>query len=205
MAKKRRPSPKISKALWPTSDVATLLAWLDHSLKHNDLDFESTVVFRLNQLYTFAQIKRKLSSIWHNYGPEDKPGWPPSLWKDDIFAHGSACLDCINALEDGISDKIAESLKTFEDEYRSRQAQPAARRLRSTSRQNDFPLLQGTPDTVQTTTRSPQKRKYRPLSKSLTPSVIKREIGQVQSPVERTQAVKKRQRIVLEKACILCS
>jgi hypothetical protein len=205
MAKKRWSQTKGPRAEWSIADTITLLAWLNHSLKHEDVEFETTIVSRLNQAYTLPQINRKLSGLWNKHGPADKPRGPRSLWRDDIFVDGSACLEGVNGLEEDILEKIAESTRILEDEYRLKKAQPAARRLRSTSSLIDFPLLRTTPDTPPKSARTPQKLRHRALSNSLTPSAIKREIEQIQSRDEGHSSVKKKQRRLSGKACILGS
>lgn len=200
MAKKKRSLPKGPKAVWPIPDVITLLGWLDHSLGHIDLDFESTVVFRLGGRYTLRQIDRKLSSLWCNYGSNNEAGWPPSLWKKDLLVRGSACLDCIDALHPGISTEISKAARKFEDEYASTQAPPAVRRLRSSSRQNNLSPPRTTADSDQAISGDLRKRSYRPVSKSLTPSAIKREIDQIQPAAERGPSVKRRLQKSSEKA-----
>jgi hypothetical protein len=57
----------------------------------------------------------------------------------------------------------------------------------------------------QRTTRTPQKQRFRPWSKSLTPSAVKREIEQVHSSGETYTSAKKRQQKLPIKASILHS
>ena len=191
MAKKKHPRPTTPRAEWPISDVIALLALLDHTLEHKELDFQNMVVSHLRKAYTIPQIDRKLASLWNAYGPLESR----STWKGDLFEFGSKCLNDANAgLRDDVLEKVARETKALEDKFRSAEI-PTARQLRSASRQSDFPpnrtFDQYTPTRE---ARTSQVRRLRTLSTSLTPSAVKREIEQTESPFENHSPTSKRPR-----------
>ena len=194
MARKKKSLPKVQRAEWSTSDTITLLAWLDHTLKHKELKF-NTVISRLNHAYTISQVNRRLSRLWEKHGPEDKPSWPPSLWKDDIFKDGSACLASVGyELEESILERISKASRKLEDEYQSRQVKSVVRRLRSISRQVEFPLLRPRAGVAEGTFGINQEQQMIPSNKSSTPSAIKREVGPTDSSADLDMPANKRQR-----------
>ena len=189
MAKKKRGA---QQHRWEREEKGILLAWLDHTIAHREVDFESTIVARLKSVYTIAQINRKLAGLWKSYGPhheERKPG----IWVTDLNTYGSECLKRTNHLEYGLPQEILKELATwtmlFAEEYSAKQLLQPSRKLRSQSRSNDFSPARRTglnsPKPPIQTSQTPRKRTQ---TYSLTPSAIKREI---ESPPGKKSPAKK--------------
>lgn len=162
MAKKKRGA---QQHRWEREEEGILLAWLDHTIAHREVDFESTIVARLNSVYTIAQINRKLAGLWKSYGPhheERKPG----IWVTDLNTYGSECLKRTNHLEYGLPQEILKELATwtmlFAEEYSAKQLLQPSRKLRSQSRSNDFSPARRTglnsPKPPIQTSQTPRKR-----------------------------------------------
>jgi hypothetical protein len=113
--------------VWSPDDVAQLLAYLDHCLEYG-VDFEDTVVAHLqasqNKIYTWRQIKRKLSLMWGTMGNED-----PNIAGDkalDILKIGSKCLKYLDS-------ELVSDLDWKKAKLASNSPQQWRHRLRSTS------------------------------------------------------------------------
>jgi hypothetical protein len=195
MAKKKRAISQTPRVEWPESDVATLLAWYDYTLQHQDVDFDSTIVPHLGQTYTIVQIKRKLYQLWHVHGPYGTH----RAWADDFKTQGSKCLHD-NGLPTDIQKQVERSVQRFEDEYAAKQPSPAIRRLRSASRSIHFsPIREIALDNAMVARpRTPQKLRQRLQSNCLTPSAIKREI---ESPLGRHSPAKKSKQKHSKRVC----
>ena len=79
-----------SRANWSQQDTIRLLAWLDHSLGHRNVEFDSTIVDHLrvscDKEFTMKQAKAKLYALWKYCASDDA--------KDpaEIYREGSSCL-----------------------------------------------------------------------------------------------------------------
>ena len=136
MAKQRNTKNKgaqnVSKRKWPREKLIALLSWLDFTLRHEEISFESTVVDYLDNSYTFMQIRRKLPRLWETYGPNQEPGGPKP--ECDIEIRGSKTLDNPHGLTDDEKRDIALAVEKLENGYSARQHTQPSRLLRSSSR-----------------------------------------------------------------------
>jgi hypothetical protein len=193
MARRKRPTSQRPKAEWSDAAVVALLAWFDHTLQHEDLDFRSTVADHLGHTYTITQIDWKLSKLWHDHAAPYVPGLPHTTWKADFNTQGSSCLKAENGFEKALQEQIENSVKRLEADYAAKQLSPQIRRFRSSSRLNELSSNREIAVNASRAarTQTPQKLRPRDQTKSLTPSNIKQEI---QSPLARQLSAKKRKR-----------
>jgi hypothetical protein len=128
MAKKTKSKPKHSNAEWSSEDKTSLLAWLDHTLNHDELDFKTTVVKHLNNAFASKQIDSKLWRIWDKYGPNTPVGMSNRQWRKErsIYDHGSACLVLLSEDE---TREIASNTQLHEDEFMASQLAVSSQRL----------------------------------------------------------------------------
>ena len=134
MAKKTKSKPKQSKAEWSSEDEISLLAWLDHTLKNDEIDFQKTAVEHLNNAFTWKKIDGKLWRLWHTYGPSVPADMTQRQWKTEksIYDHGSGCLV---GLSENDKREIASTTQLLEDEFIASQiAASSQRQLRSASK-----------------------------------------------------------------------
>jgi len=192
MAKrKNRGAQRNESANWSDEIQVSLLSWLDFSLKHKEIDFESTIVDHLKGAFTLQQIEGKLRRLWYDYGPVQVPGTPKL--RPDIKTRGSLSLPHYMTADK--KNDIRLAIETLEIGYDALFPTPN-RRLRSISRldtpsSNQYSRSSTT--TVQKT-ETLQKRKRRFESESVTPSGVKNEIRQVDIGSPNTMKGRKRQK-----------
>jgi hypothetical protein len=172
MAKKKTPRQHVQ---WSHEDLVELLAWLNHTIQHDDIDFFETVLHHLKDSrqkdWTLTQVEGKLRGLWTKYGIDD-PSRKGIHWKDYVFTKGSLCL----GLSDKEKEDIASTLKELEDGYNARHPSPS-HRLRNRSR----PTNTGSPRhaSLQSSETSrngiPTPSRYRTQTLSVTPSIVKHE------------------------------
>lgn len=129
MAKKK--SNRSHGQRWREAEEVTLLAWLDYTLRHPQVNFQHTLLGRLDDRYTLEKVERKLSWFWREFGPKDVPAGTKGI--DFVYAHGSKSIEGLSELE---KDQIADALDHFERYFATAQetATPQVNRLRSASR-----------------------------------------------------------------------
>ena len=99
--RRKRPAPAFTRAHWAQHDTIQLLAWLDHSLKQNNINFDRTIVGHLKvasgKAFTVKQAKSKLVALWRYCGSD--------VAKDPttIYRQGSSCLP-------GLADEEKEAI-----------------------------------------------------------------------------------------------
>jgi hypothetical protein len=177
MGKKKRQRSIGLPAQWSASDEISLLSWLNFTLKHDELDFNETIVGYLKQVYRLSQVESKLRSIWELFGPVQEPGDKrKTKWRDDLFTHGSSCLHEDHGISDDVKHEIKILVQILEDEYQARQLSTPVRRLRSSSRLDERTPLGETTSAIYRSSfsRTPNLQRHK-QSESLTPSTIKRE------------------------------
>ena len=203
MAKKKRRTQQPQQHRWLPGEEAMLLAWLDHSIAHAEVDFYGTIVSRLKSVYTITQIERKLFGLWRSYGPHHEEH-KPRLWKSDLFTHGSECLKRTNHEEHGLPEEMLRELtawtKVFEEEYATKQLLPIGHNLRSKSSSNDYsPVRRTGLNSPKFRIQTPQAPQQRAQSYSTTPAAIKREI---ESPFGKKSQAKKRRHHLPQNVCV---
>ncbi|TGO50013.1 hypothetical protein BCON_0194g00170 [Botryotinia convoluta] len=103
-------------AKWLESHVVQLLSWADIAIKHDNIDFDKTVVSHLKQKcavdYTIKQVSRKLQGLLDKWGTRDKD----STRCRTIINKGCICL--IN-LPDALRSQIVLACEDFEVELRA--------------------------------------------------------------------------------------
>ncbi|KAF7903995.1 hypothetical protein EAF00_001329 [Botryotinia globosa] len=103
-------------AKWLESHVVQLLSWADIATKHDNIDFDKTVVSHLKQKcgvdYTSKQVSRKLQGLLDKWGTRDKD----STRSRTIINKGCICL--VN-LPDALRTQIAVACEDFEVELRA--------------------------------------------------------------------------------------
>ncbi|KAF7916403.1 uncharacterized protein EAE98_010703 [Botrytis deweyae] len=103
-------------AKWLESHVVQLLSWVDIAIKHDNIDFDKTVVSHLKQKcdvdYTSKQVSRKLQGLLDKWGTRDKD----STRSRTIINKGCICL--VN-LPDALRNQIALACEDFEVELRA--------------------------------------------------------------------------------------
>lgn len=175
MAKKKKKIPQ-RRTEWTHESIVELLAWLDHSLQHDDVDFHETAAEQLKQSclkeFTVAQIEDKLRRLWRGFGSNEVPRERVG-WRKNIFTSGSACVVGLKPVE---KKDIASRVRELEAGYDASHQFPSQRlrqRSRSTTTaspyRSNFEL-----------SKNPKKRvasysRYRTQTLSLTPSTVKRE------------------------------
>lgn len=187
MAKKRKPKASDGKQ-WEWEEHASLLAWLDVSLKHKDVDFDTTVVNRFGGAFTLEQIERQLKRLWTHFGQETSKNW------HDIKIHGSLLLHAPHhGLNEDEKRDIALAFEEFEKPFLLENSTPN-RRLRSSSRADTTSSTQdsrfNTPIVETNGKAQGQKRKFG--TDSLTPSDVKHKIVQV--VISSPKSIKSRKR-----------
>jgi hypothetical protein len=95
---------------WSSEEIITLLAWLDYSLKYPKIDFEATIVDRLNNEFSSQKIYRKLELLWQNHGPHTVPKGTKGI--DDVLSRGSSALE---NLQLDRKEGVAKETKRLED------------------------------------------------------------------------------------------
>ena len=208
--KKRRPKSGESRApptLWSSTEIIALLAWLDHTLKHKDVDFKSTVVDHFKNKFTLRQIEDKLGSLWDRKGPNKVPGAPKVIWRTDVYARGSKSLgNHPHGLNDEQKREIAAALEEIENEYIATQlarVPDLSHRLRSSSRLASVSTVRSCQITAPhlETSKTPAGRRQQTIS--LTPSRVKREIRDTESSSAEQSTGRKRPRTYSKRA--VCS
>lgn len=165
---KKKPTKKQAHK-WHVSDENTLLAWLDFTLRHPEINFRHTITGRLDGRWTFEQIENKLRQLWNLIGP-DVPRRTKAL--EHIYAHGS------RSFEDGLStvdkEEIANAINRFESELCSTPRVAAltpSRRLRSASKtEPEPPDASASPSTIYSgyeERNQPKKRGFQFASRSV--------------------------------------
>ncbi|KAF7957363.1 hypothetical protein EAE96_002948 [Botrytis aclada] len=103
-------------AKWLESHVVQLLSWADIAIKHDNIDFDKTIVSHLKQKcgvdYTSKQVSRKLQGLLDKWGTRDKD----STRSRTIINKGCICL--VN-LPDALRSQIALACEEFEVELRA--------------------------------------------------------------------------------------
>jgi hypothetical protein len=173
MAKKKTPRQKVQ---WSHEDLVELLAWLNHTIQHDDIDFFETVVHHLQDSRqkdcTLTQIEGKLRGLWSKYGVDD-PSRKGIGWKDDVFTNGSLCLVGLSVKE---KEDTASTLRGLEDGYNARHPFPSHRlRNRSRSTNTGSPRHASLQSSEISRTGMPTQSRYRAQTLSLTPSTVKHE------------------------------
>jgi hypothetical protein len=192
MAKKKKTTPR-PRQLWCEDDLLELLAWLDYTLQHDDINFLATAVDHLKESrqkdFSLAQIQDKLRRQWTDYGSND-PSLAGLSWKD-IYVRGSSCL----ALDPHEKEIIESILQNLEEGYNNIRLFNS-RRLRSRS----IPTNGGSNHLASSEySGSPRKKtpiqlRQRTPTLSLPPSAIKREIETIEKESRPKSASKKRKR-----------
>jgi hypothetical protein len=180
---------------WAPEDLVELLAWLDHTTQHDDIDFFETVVNHLKDSRqkdcTITQIEGKLRGLWTKYGIDD-PSRKDIGWKDDVFTNGSLCLVGLSVKE---KEDTASTLKALQDGYNASHPFPSDR-LRNRSR----PINTRSPRhaSLQSSEISrngiPTQSRYRTQTLSLTPSKVKYENEVNEKSLSRVATPGKRKR-----------
>lgn len=137
MAKKRISRHRVTKVeKWNHDDVAELIAWLDHCLEHNVIDFRASISSHLRRSrekeYDISQIETKLKGIRER--KSSAPYQKNQTWRD-VFTFGSKVL----WLRDDERGSLAKAQARLEDHALAALLTPD-RRLRSTSRLSGSPL-----------------------------------------------------------------
>lgn len=123
MARKNRDPRSI--AHWTDEDLVELIAWLDHSLQHEEISFEDTVVGHLRRTrhkeYSITQIRSKLSRSWWSHGSDSSEHW------HELYKCGSSIL---LGLGTDMKSNIAISVGKLEDTFVAWQSSPRRSRRR---------------------------------------------------------------------------
>lgn len=166
-----------SRTEWSPKETIALLVWLDHALKHEEVDFKATVVAHLKSKFTLQQIERKLSSLWNSFAsdPDDFASGTNLKWREDVYKRGSVSI----GLSDRDKEDIAAAMDELETEYvRSHFEEVPARnyRLRSSSLLGSISTIRSSQRvTPLLETKGTPLRQWQHTS-SVTPSTVKREI-----------------------------
>ena len=202
MVKKRSPTKRTSSRLseslrWTPEEEISLLSWLDHTLNHENLDFDQTIFGHLNGRFSPKKIESKLHRLWIRNGPSESG---KDKWKDDFCKHGVSCLyGSTSELSDDDKRDIANEVQRLEDEFVVKQLQTHSRRLRKSSRsvESEVPLDQicnlGTANIKEPMVPYP-KAIWPKTDEYSTPSGIKREIAYVEDTPSPQSPISKRQR-----------
>ncbi|RFU25975.1 hypothetical protein B7463_g10359, partial [Scytalidium lignicola] len=135
MAKRKR-NPTPTQQVWEVEDVVELIAWLNHTVQHDELEFDMTVLEYLqksrDKYFTLRQVNSKLSRLWDSYGSNELPD---KKWTE-LFNQGSSILTRLN--EEVIKD-IEEASSRLEEkfssgEHRTRRSQRLQPPMKSKSR-----------------------------------------------------------------------
>jgi len=207
MGKQKRKKPRLPVADWSTAEEIALLSYLDHALKHDEVDFKQTVPLYLNRIYTFEQCDRKLWALWNRIGPDHPPGTLLKQLKEEqsIYKHGSACL---HGLDERYRRDIVHATEQLENEFVAKQPSAHGPRLRSSSRFDrsqsvQSPVPRNPPTAHRTRARTQFKgSEPRSQSQSITPSLIKQEnLCFTSTPSEKSGARKRRKEVPDSEVC----
>jgi hypothetical protein len=176
MAKKRKLKPLDSRARWSSDDeVTALFAWLDHTRKYHQIDFDNTVVAHMKNKFTFQQIEGKIEREWRFSGRDTK-----LKWREDVYQHGSMCIMFsesqrrdIKALQDDLETEFVRSHfgEVPVRKYRLRSSSVLGSTPKTPGPQRVTPLLE--------IKETPSQRSNRAIS--VTPSTVKRQIRDTES------------------------
>lgn len=148
---------------WTSEDTISLLSWLEHTLRHDELDFDTTVFAYLGGKYTPEQVELKLSRLWTDHGPRDKY---PATWQKDLVRFGVSCLygrsNGIGLVEKGA---IGEAVQKLEEDI-AKQLQLASRRLRRVSKSEQIKVPSTEKCNLGTAGTRPPLIIYEPFKKS---------------------------------------
>jgi hypothetical protein len=136
MAKRKISPPKVAKVeKWDREDVAELIAWLDHCLKHK-VDFHESIASHLRRSrgkeYEISRIETKLKGIRER--KFSAPYGENQTWRD-VFVSGSKVL----WLRDEERESLAQAQARLED-YALAALLTPERHLRSASWLSKSPL-----------------------------------------------------------------
>ncbi|KAH8816830.1 hypothetical protein F5884DRAFT_873614 [Xylogone sp. PMI_703] len=113
MAKRKRNSTPSSQ-LWEIEDAVELIAWLNHTIQHDELNFDITILEHLrksrNREFTLKQVRSKLSGLWNRYGSNELPD---KKW-NELFNQGSSILTGLNR---EVVQSIEERLSRLEANF----------------------------------------------------------------------------------------
>jgi hypothetical protein len=126
---RRSKRPNRSNTPWSIEEEVPLLAWLDFTLKHSEIDFDETIFDRLHGRWTLPQIKSKLWRLWYYNGLPRPSNQCRKNWREDVYRSGSWCFD----FSSGFRETISTAVQLLEDEYFATQLATPSRRLRSHS------------------------------------------------------------------------
>jgi hypothetical protein len=194
MAKKksRKAQRNQPSADWSDDDIISLLSWLDFSLKHKEINFQTTIVDHLKGAFALGQIEGKLNRLWWTYGPDQVPG--TAKLKPDIKTRGSVAIP--KYLTEATTEKIRLAIEALEKGRDALFSTPPNRRLRSISRLDATPPIQEsrltTPMVPKVGTPQHQKRKFN--SVSTTTFGVTPEIRHVHSSFSNTSKSRKKQK-----------
>lgn len=204
MAKKIKSKPKHPHGKWSSKDETSLLAWLDHTLQHAEVDFQKTAVKHLGNVFNPKQIDGKLWRLWHLCGPDVPAGISLRQWKNDksIYVHGSACL--VGLSENDRRD-IATTTQLLEDEFMASQLAAASQRhLRSASkldRSSSIPDFGSWPRSI--SGEEPRIDASKLTIPSPSPLPVRRNTKNIRAPPSDLTPTPKRQKILPRKTvCI---
>ena len=198
MAKKIKSKPKRPPVEWSSAQETSLLAWLEYTLKHDELDFKKTAVKHLNDIFDLEQIDRKLWRLWNEYGPDLPVGTSHRQWKKEqnIYDHGSACL--VGLSEDD-KREIASTTQLLEDEFIANQmAVSSQRQLRSASKSDRSSLIRDYGSRPQSTSREePQGLSSQLTTPSSSPLPLNSRAKRISPLSSKSISRPKRQKLLL--------
>jgi hypothetical protein len=191
MAKKKKIPQR--RAEWTCECTVEVLAWLDHTLQHDDVDFAETAAQHLKQSclkeFTLTQIEDKLRRLWKGYGSNDVSR-EDTGWRKNIFTSGSACVVGLDPAE---KKDIASRVRELEAGYDASHQFPSQRlRRRSRSTTTGSPYRSNLELSKNPKNRVTAHSRYRTQTLSLTPSTVKRESETNDNSPSREGAARKR-------------
>jgi hypothetical protein len=181
MARRRNRNQSAAQK-WTDENIISLLSLLDFTLKHKEVNFETTIVAHLKDVFTLGQIEGKLYRLWNDFGPDQVPGAPKL--KSDIKDRGSRSIP--KYLTGDVKNEIRLAIEELEKGYGyDALFSTPNRRLRSISRLGTTPSIQDS--RLATPARStPQRQKRKFDNVSTNTFGLKPEIGQVDSSFSKT-------------------
>lgn len=194
MAKKNKKTSQ-ERVKWHHEDLVELLAWLDHTIEHDDINFSNTAVDHLKESrekdFTIAQIENKLRALWDEYGTNDLPR-RGIKWRDHVFVHGSSSIVGLGTDE---KEDVASRLQALEEHYEASHLFPS-QRLRRRSRPVNVESRRHTSSECLGTPRNKTPRQSRTRSRtlSLTPTAVKRETETAEKGFPQKAVPRKRKR-----------
>ena len=200
MAKKIKSKPKHPHGKWSSKDETSLLAWLDHTLQHDEVNFQKTAVKHLGNVFNSRQIDGKLWRLWHLCGPDAPAGILPRQWRKDksIYDHGSACLV---GLSENDKRDIAATTQLLEDEFMANKIAAASQHhLRSASkldRSSSIPDSGSWPRSI--SSEEPRKDASKLKIPSPSPVPVKRNSNNTRALSSQSTPPPKRQKILPRK------